>query len=68
MGKTALALSIIYNIVKERHLPCLFVSLDMTIEQLTIRLDQMDAETDDKLIGSMFLPNPTIEHLMPNLM
>lgn len=63
MGKTALALSIIYDIVNERLLPCLFISLDTPLDQLTARLDQMDAETDDKLIGSMFLPNPTIEQI-----
>lgn len=64
MGKTALALSIIHDIAKERQLPCLFITLETPLDQLSKRLDQMDVEADDKLVSGMFLPSSTIEQIV----
>ena len=38
MGKTALALNIALNVIKESKLPVIFFSLEMSKEQLTYRL------------------------------
>ncbi|RUM28220.1 MAG: replicative DNA helicase [Aquifex sp.] len=44
MGKTAFMLSIIYNLAKEERKPCAIFSLEMSKEQLVMRLLSMMAE------------------------
>ena len=48
MGKTALSLSIMLNIIKQKRLPILFFSLEMSKEQIMYRILAMESSISSK--------------------
>lgn len=52
MGKTALSLNLMLNVIKTSHLPVLFFSLEMSKEQIMYRLLSMEANINQMRLKS----------------
>jgi replicative DNA helicase len=52
MGKTALSLNIVLNIIKKTNLPILFFSLEMSKEQIMYRLLAMETNINQMKLRS----------------